>query len=52
MTKKEKEFLLENVFRNDFYAGWKNIAEKLLESGECYVASENCIWVGGRIIQI
>jgi hypothetical protein len=46
MTEKEKEFLLEKVFRNDLYAGWKSIADELLERGECFVAGENCIWVG------
>lgn len=42
-----KEFLLETFFKNEFYAGWRNIAEELIEKGECIVAGKDCIWKGG-----
>lgn len=42
-----KEFLLQYFFNNLQYAGWKNIATKLLETGECVVGGDNCIWIGG-----
>ena len=40
-------FLLENFFRNDKYPGWRNIGVKLLETGECIVPGDKCIWQGG-----
>lgn len=39
--------LLLTFFRNERFPGWKNIAEKLIESGECIVAGQHCIWQGG-----
>lgn len=41
-----KKFLL-TFFRNDRYAGWRNIATNLIDNGECVVAGNSCIWVGG-----
>lgn len=42
-----KKFLLECFFKNEKFAGWRNIAENLIDSGECIVAGTNCIWKGG-----
>ena len=47
LTEYQKNFLLEYFFRNEAYVGWKNIATKLLEKGECIVAGNECIWNGG-----
>jgi hypothetical protein len=43
----QKEFLLEYFFKNKEYAGWRNIANKLLEKGQCIVAGKERIWLGG-----
>lgn len=46
----QKEFLLTHFFKNGNVAGWKEIATKLLETGECIVAGvdklHNHIWIG------
>ncbi len=47
LTETQKQFLLNHFFKNEIYAGWKNIATTLLETGSCIVAGTNCIWVGG-----
>lgn len=47
LTSNQKEFLLENFFKNEEYAGWRNVAEKLLEKGECIVAGKTRMWIGG-----
>lgn len=47
LTEIQKVFLLEYFFKNERYAGWKNIASKLLENGSCIVAGDKCIWMGG-----
>jgi hypothetical protein len=47
LTDYQKHFLLENFFKNEKYAGWRSIAMKLLETGQCIVAGKECIWVGG-----
>lgn len=47
LTDYQKNFILENCFKNEEYAGWKNIATKLLETGRCIVAGNGCIWHGG-----
>lgn len=39
--------LLLYFFTNINYAGWRNIATSLLETGQSIVPGENCIWVGG-----
>ncbi len=38
--------LLLTFFENEKYPGWKNIAEKLIETGKCIVAGDECIWKG------
>jgi hypothetical protein len=43
----QKTFLLDYFFKNEKHSGWKNIATKLLDTGECIVAGKECIWVGG-----
>lgn len=43
----QKNFLLDYFFKNEKYAGWKSIATKLLETGQCTVAGKDCIWIGG-----
>ena len=47
LTTYQKDFLLNNFFENTSYAGWRGIATTLLETGECVVAGDKCIWVGG-----
>lgn len=47
LTSNQKEFLLENFFKNEEYAGWRNVATKLLESGRCIVAGKTRMWIGG-----
>lgn len=42
----QKKFLL-TFFENREYAGWLNIASKLIEYGRCVVAGTECIWKGG-----
>lgn len=39
--------LLLLFFKNEKYPGWKNIAEKLIDTGECIVSGNECIWKGG-----
>lgn len=46
LTKFQKDFIL-SLFRDEKYAGWKGIAEKLLDNGRCIVAGTDCIWHGG-----
>lgn len=41
-----KELLLSFFYHKD-YPGWKNIAEKLINNGECIMAGIGCIWIGG-----
>ena len=47
LTEEQTEYILENYFKNDNFAGWKSIGKELIESGKCVVAGEKCIWVGG-----
>lgn len=47
MNKAQKKFLLEYFFKNERYAGWRNIAEALVDKGECVVAGDKNIWIGG-----
>lgn len=47
LTNYQKEFILNYFFKDEKYAGWKNIGTQLLESGECVVAGTKCIWNGG-----
>ena len=43
----QKQFLLDYFFKNEKYAGWRNIATALLETGTCIVAGDRSIWHGG-----
>lgn len=54
LTDYQKEFILNTFFYLSNHAGWKNIATKLLENGECIVAGDKCIWVGviGNFIKV
>jgi hypothetical protein len=47
LTEYQKEFLLQQFFKNEDFAGWRSIATKLLEKGSCIVAGTNRIWSGG-----
>lgn len=47
LTEYQTNFLLEYFFKNEKYAGWKNIATKLIENGDCIVAGYEKIWTGG-----
>lgn len=43
LTKLQKDFILDEFFKNEEYAGWRNIAESLLNEG--YVTTTTCsIW--------
>jgi len=44
LTEEQTEYILEKFFKNEHFAGWKRIAEKLIVSGKCIVAGEKCIW--------
>jgi hypothetical protein len=47
LTENQKTFLLEYFFKNETFAGWKNIATVLIDTGNCIVAGTTCIWIGG-----
>ncbi len=47
LTEYQKKFILNTFFLTEKYAGWKGVAEKLLEKGSCTVAGDKCIWNGG-----
>lgn len=47
LTENQINFLLKYFFKAEEFAGWKNIATKLLNTGSCIVAGKNCIWRGG-----
>jgi len=47
LSEYQKNFLLDYFFKNEKYVGWKSIATKLLETGQCIVAGKECIWIGG-----
>jgi hypothetical protein len=46
LTNYQKEFILNYFFKDEKYAGWRNIGTTLLEDGECVVAGTECIWIG------
>lgn len=48
LTENQKQFIL-SFFKDDRYAGWKNIATALIENGKCIVPGEDCIWNRGYI---
>lgn len=43
----QKEFILNEFFKDERFAGWKSIGTKLIESGGCIVAGRNRLWCGG-----
>ena len=47
LTAYQKNFIIENFFNAEKYNGWRSIATKLLETGECVVGNNQPIWVGG-----
>lgn len=47
LTDNQIDFLLEHFFKNEKFAGWRNIATKLLTTGSCVVAGNDSIWHGG-----
>jgi hypothetical protein len=48
LNKIQKDWILEAFFENYGYPGWKNIANKLIESGSCITTSQATnIWHGG-----
>ena len=53
LTKEQRKFILL-FFANEKYAGWKNIAEHLIDRGSVVVAGTECIWVGmmGNFIEL
>ena len=50
LTDIQKNFLFEHFFKDDQYAGARNIMDSLLENGRCIVP-DHCngrsIWIGG-----
>jgi hypothetical protein len=46
ITFHQRQFLL-TFFTNEEFAGYRNVAEKLLNTGQCIVAGKDCIWKGG-----
>ena len=46
LTENQKQFVI-SFFEDNRYAGWKNIATTLVETGKCIVPGEECIWQGG-----
>lgn len=46
LTAEQKHFI-KQLFKNEDYAGWKNIAESLINKGFAIVAGTTCIWYGG-----
>ena len=47
LTENQKDFILQNFFKMDSFAGWENIANNLLDNGSCVVAGDSCIWSSG-----
>ena len=47
MTGEQIEFIKKYFFKNEEYAGWGSIAQKLLEDGKCIVAGNSKLWYGG-----
>jgi len=46
ITFHQRQFLL-TFFTNHEVVGWQNIADNLLNKGQCIVAGKDCIWKGG-----
>lgn len=48
LTEYQKTFLIDKFFKlNDSFIYWQNIANKLIDDGECIATGDKCIWVGG-----
>jgi len=47
MTEEQIEFIKKYFFKNEEYAGWDNIATRLLQEGSCIVAGNSKLWHGG-----
>jgi hypothetical protein len=47
MTGEQIEFIKKYFFKNEEYAGWANIAQRLLQEGSCIVAGHSKLWSGG-----
>lgn len=48
MNENQKNWLLETFFKNEKFAGWRNIAEKLIDTGSCVTTKQGeDIWKGG-----
>ncbi len=47
LDKIQRDFLLETFFKDENFARWKDIAEELIDKGECVVAGEDSPWMGG-----
>uniref|UniRef100_UPI002029434B hypothetical protein n=1 Tax=Caballeronia sp. ATUFL_F2_KS42 TaxID=2921765 RepID=UPI002029434B len=48
LTENQKNFILDTFFKmNTSAVGWRGIAEKLIDSGNCIVAGDIPIWMGG-----
>lgn len=50
LTDIQKNFLFEHFFKDDQYAGARNIMDSLLEDGRCIVPNHHngkSIWIGG-----
>ena len=47
LTEHQRNFLLHTFFENEQFAGWKNIANNLMNKGECIVGGTEPIWKGG-----
>ena len=48
MKKNQKTWLLNVFFKNEDFAGWRNIAEKLIDTGSCITTNQGKdIWIGG-----
>lgn len=46
LNENQKQFVL-SFFKNEEYAGWKNIANSLIDKGYAIVPGNDCIWKGG-----
>lgn len=48
MNSIQKNWLLETFFKNEEFAGWRGIAEKLIDTGNCVTTNQGKdIWIGG-----
>lgn len=47
MDENKKNFLLNEFFKNEDFAGWQDIAESLICNGYCIIAGSKSLWSGG-----